>query len=108
MVLVVVCTSRIHHDLFYNHLVISQGKIIYRDMNLMITMVVGGLWHNPNQNYLIWGALNGLGLVFYNHWKKISPYENSNHWMVRVWKIFSTFTFMTIARIWFRVEGKSE
>src|SRR5690554_7749045 len=75
-------------------------------MNLMITMVVGGLWHNPNQNYLIWGALNGLGLVFYNHWKKISPYENSNHWMVRVWKIFSTFTFMTIARIWFRVEGK--
>lgn len=82
--------------------------IIYRDMNLMITMVVGGLWHNPNQNYLIWGALNGLGLVFYNHWKKISPYENSNHWLVRVWKIFSTFTFMTIARIWFRVEGKSE
>lgn len=83
-------------------------KIIYRDMNLLITMVVGGLWHNPNQNYLIWGALNGLGLVFYNHWKKVSPYENSNHWMVRVWKIFSTFTFMTIARIWFRVEGKSE
>ena len=83
-------------------------KIIYRDMNLMITMVVGGLWHNPNQNYLIWGALNGLGLIFYNHWKKVSPYENSNHWMVRIWKIFSTFTFMTIARIWFRVEGKSE
>ncbi|WP_107039077.1 MBOAT family O-acyltransferase [Brumimicrobium mesophilum] len=83
-------------------------KIIYRDMNLLITMVVGGLWHNPNQNYLIWGALNGLGLVFYNHWKKISPYENSNHWLVRIWKIFSTFTFMTIARIWFRVEGKSE
>ncbi len=83
-------------------------SIVYRDMNLMITMVVGGLWHNPNQNYLIWGALNGLGLVFYNHWKKISPYETSNHWMVRVWKIFSTFTFMTIARIWFRVEGKSE
>lgn len=83
-------------------------KIIYRDMNLMITMVVGGLWHNPDQNYLVWGALNGLGLVFYNHWKKISPYEHLNHWMVRVWKIFSTFSFMTIARIWFRVEGKSE
>ncbi|PWH85550.1 MBOAT family O-acyltransferase [Brumimicrobium oceani] len=83
-------------------------KIIYRDMNLMITMVVGGLWHNPNQNYLVWGALNGLGLVFYNHWKKISPYEQLNHWLVRAWKIFSTFTFMTIARIWFRVEGKSE
>ncbi|MFA5574854.1 MAG: MBOAT family O-acyltransferase [Brumimicrobium sp.] len=83
-------------------------KIIYRDMNLMITMVVGGLWHNPDQNYLVWGAINGVGLVFYNHWKKISPYEDINHWTVRAWKIWLTFSFMTIARIWFRVEGKSE
>jgi alginate O-acetyltransferase complex protein AlgI len=74
----------------------------------MITMTVGGLWHNPLQNYVIWGALNGLGLIFYNHWKKISPYENSNLWIVRAWKIFTTFMFMTIARIWFRVEGKEE
>lgn len=86
----------------------SHKNTIYRDINLMITMTVGGLWHNPMQNYVIWGALNGLGLVFYNHWKKISPYENSNFWGVKVWKIFTTFMFMTIARIWFRVEGKEE
>lgn len=86
----------------------SHKNTIYRDINLMITMTVGGLWHNPLQNYVIWGALNGLGLIFYNHWKKISPYENSNLWIVRAWKIFTTFMFMTIARIWFRVEGKEE
>ncbi len=86
----------------------SHKKTIYRDINLMITMTVGGLWHNPLQNYVIWGALNGLGLVFYNHWKKISPYENSNLWVARAWKIFLTFMFMTIIRIWFRVEGKDE
>jgi len=86
----------------------SKKRTIYRDMNLLITMVVGGLWHNPAQNYVVWGALNGVGLVFYNHWKKISPYENSNHWLARSWKIFSTFAFMTIARVWFRVEGKQE
>lgn len=89
--------------LFPNH-----KKTIYRDINLMITMTVGGLWHNPLQNYVIWGILNGLGLVFYNHWKKISPYENSNLWVARAWKIFTTFMFMTIIRIWFRVEGKEE
>lgn len=81
-------------------------KNIYRDINLIITMVVGGLWHNPNQNFVIWGALNGIGLVFYNHWKKISPYENSNKWIARVWKIMLTFSFITFTRIWFRVEGK--
>lgn len=86
----------------------NSKKIIYRDMNLMITMVIGGLWHNPNQNFVIWGALNGLGLVFYNHWRKISPYENSNLKIVRVWKILSTFLFFTTTRIWFRVEGKDE
>lgn len=86
----------------------SYKNTIYRDINLLITMTVGGLWHNPLQNYVIWGALNGLGLVFYNHWKKISPYESSNHWVVRSWKIISTFYFMTLCRVWFRVEGKSE
>lgn len=83
-------------------------NLIYRDINLLITMVIGGLWHNPNQNFVIWGALNGLGLVFYNHWKKISPYEASNHVIVRIWKIASTFMFFTTTRIWFRVEGKEE
>jgi D-alanyl-lipoteichoic acid acyltransferase DltB (MBOAT superfamily) len=86
----------------------SYKNTIYRDINLLITMTVGGLWHNPLQNYVIWGALNGLGLVFYNHWKKISPYESSNHWLARSWKIISTFYFMTLCRVWFRVEGKSE
>lgn len=81
-------------------------KYIYRDINLLITMVVGGLWHNPNQNFVIWGLLNGLGLVVYNHWKKISPYEHSNSKIVRAWKIFFTFMFFTTTRIWFRVEGK--
>lgn len=86
----------------------NYKNTIYRDMNLLITMVIGGLWHNPNQNFVIWGALNGIGLVFYNHWKKISPYENSNHVIVRIWKILSTFFFFTTTRIWFRVEGENE
>lgn len=83
-------------------------KNIYRDINLLITMTVGGLWHNPNQNFVIWGVLNGIGLVIYNHWKKISPYENSNLWIARFWKILLTFSFITFTRIWFRVEGKDE
>lgn len=83
-------------------------KNIFRDFNLIITMTIGGLWHNPLQNYVIWGAINGVGLIVYKYWKRISPYEKSNHWMVRIWKIFTTFTFITLARVWFRIEGKKE
>lgn len=83
-------------------------KYIFRDFNLIIVMTIGGLWHNPLQNYVIWGAINGIGLIVYKYWKKISPYEHSSHWAVRVWKIFTTFSFITFARIWFRIEGKNE
>jgi D-alanyl-lipoteichoic acid acyltransferase DltB (MBOAT superfamily) len=90
-------------------LLIPKLKIyIYRDLNLLITMVVGGLWHNPHQNFVIWGALNGIGLVLYNHWRKVSPYEKSNWLVVHFWKIFITFNFITFTRLWFRLKGEEK
>lgn len=82
----------------------SARTSVYRDLNLMITMVVGGLWHGASENFVIWGAMNGVALVIYNYWKKISPYENKNNLAVRFWKIFLTFNFITFTRIWFRLE----
>lgn len=78
--------------------------LVNRDMNLMITMVVGGLWHGSTQNFVIWGAMNGVALIIYNHWKKYSPYEKSNWLIVNFWKIFLTFNFITFTRIWFRLK----
>lgn len=74
-----------------------------RDLNLLITMVVGGLWHGASQNFVIWGAMNGAALIIYNYWKRISPYEQSNSWLVRFWRILFTLTFITFTRIWFRL-----
>jgi alginate O-acetyltransferase complex protein AlgI len=75
------------------------------DVNLMITMLLGGLWHGANWHFVVWGGLNGLAIVVYKQWKKISPYEHSNHWAARFWKIFLTFNFITFTRIWFRSES---
>ncbi|MEY3741583.1 MAG: hypothetical protein RL371_484 [Bacteroidota bacterium] len=74
-----------------------------RDLNLLITMIVGGLWHGASQNFVIWGAMNGAALVIYNYWKRISPYEHTTNWPVRAWRIFLTLTFITFTRIWFRL-----
>ncbi len=81
-----------------------KGKIM-TDVNLMITMLLGGLWHGASWQFVVWGGLNGVGLVIYKQWKKISPYEKSKHWAVRFWKIFNTFVFITFTRIWFRSES---
>jgi D-alanyl-lipoteichoic acid acyltransferase DltB (MBOAT superfamily) len=34
-----------------------------RDRNLMITMILGGLWHGAAYNFVIWGFLHGLALI---------------------------------------------
>ena len=79
-------------------------KHVHRDLNLLITMVIGGLWHGASENFVIWGAMNGAALIFYNHWRKISPYENSSGLITRFWRILITFNFITFTRIWFRLE----
>ncbi len=90
--------------LLFSLLFVNFKKYIHRDLNLLITMVLGGLWHGASENFVIWGAMNGIALILYNHWKKISPYETSKAWAVRIWRIFLTFNFITFTRIWFRLE----
>jgi len=82
----------------------KKGRIM-TDVNLMITMLLGGLWHGASWQFVIWGGLNGVGLIVYKLWKRVSPYEKSRHWAVRLWKIFNTFVFITFTRIWFRSES---
>jgi D-alanyl-lipoteichoic acid acyltransferase DltB (MBOAT superfamily) len=90
--------------LLFSLLFVNFKKYIHRDLNLLITMALGGLWHGASENFVIWGAMNGIALIVYNHWKKISPYESSKTWVVRIWRIFLTFNFITFTRIWFRLE----
>lgn len=83
-------------------------RYVHRDLNLIITMVVGGLWHGPSENFVIWGAMNGAALVIYKYWRKVSFYENSSHWLAHFWKIFITFNFITFTRIWFKLEDDGQ
>ncbi len=74
------------------------------NINLLITMLIGGLWHGASWQFVIWGGLNGLGLIVYKLWRKISPYEKFNNFLVIALKVFITFNFITFTRIWFRAE----
>ena len=72
------------------------------NINIMLTMLIGGLWHGASWKFVIWGGLNGLGVVAYKYWRKVSPYEHSTRWIARFWKITFTFVFITFTRIFFR------
>ncbi|WP_228851225.1 MBOAT family O-acyltransferase [Aegicerativicinus sediminis] len=80
-------------------------KHVNTNINLMLTMLIGGLWHGASWKFVIWGGLNGLGILVYKYWRKISPYENKKGWVVHAWKILVTFVFITFTRIYFRGES---
>ena len=72
------------------------------NINLMMTMLLGGLWHGASWNFVLWGGLNGLGLVVYKAWRRISPWKGYHRWWLKAWGVFLTFHFITWTRIWFR------
>jgi D-alanyl-lipoteichoic acid acyltransferase DltB (MBOAT superfamily) len=80
-------------------------RSINTNINLMLTMLLGGLWHGASWQFIIWGGLNGVGLVVYKFWRKISPWEMKTNWLATFWKIALTFCFITATRIFFRSES---
>lgn len=42
-----------------------------RYLNLMITMLLGGLWHGAGWTYIAWGGLHGLYLLINHGWRDI-------------------------------------
>lgn len=72
------------------------------NINLMLTMVLGGLWHGSSWNFVTWGTLNGLGLVVYKNWKKVSPWADRSKWYNRAIGLALTLIFITFTRAWFR------
>lgn len=75
---------------------------IKSNINRLITMLLGGLWHGSSWNFIIWGGLNGLGIIFDKYWQKISPLRNFNNLFINGLRVFSTFIFMTVAWVFFR------
>jgi D-alanyl-lipoteichoic acid acyltransferase DltB (MBOAT superfamily) len=43
----------------------KHGKL-RKYLNLLCTMAIGGFWHGAGLNFIVWGAIHGLGLVV-NH-----------------------------------------
>lgn len=50
----------------------SRKKKITANMNRFITMLLGGLWHGASWNFIIWGGLNGIGMIVYQFWKEMA------------------------------------
>lgn len=75
--------------------------------NLMITMVLGGLWHGASWNFVLWGGLHGCALAVHKFWVEqggAAWIEQRRGWRV-VWRPVSwliTQTVVLVGWIFFR------
>ncbi len=92
------------------------GKLkMYR--NLMLTMLLGGLWHGASWNFVIWGGLHGIFLILQRLLKNIVGETSvpklfaSNIIALnisKIIKIFFTFSMVCLAWIFFRSRNINE
>ncbi|MDD5297425.1 MAG: MBOAT family protein [Rhodocyclaceae bacterium] len=69
--------SRFLRDYLYIPLGGNRDGRMHRYRNLMLTMLLGGLWHGAGWTFVIWGGLHGLYLVIHHAWqflgRKLAP-----------------------------------
>lgn len=94
--------SRWHISLstwFKDYLYISLGgnrvSVPRWYFNLFIVFLLSGLWHGANWTYLMWGALNGLYLIFAIILAKPKSYLNNLFGAASFPKAFSVFQILT-------------
>jgi alginate O-acetyltransferase complex protein AlgI len=85
-----------------SYLFASVRNSINTNINVMVTMLLGGLWHGSSWLFLIWGGLNGIGVVVHKLWSKISPFKNSENIFVKIVLMLITLVFISFTRIFFR------
>jgi alginate O-acetyltransferase complex protein AlgI len=71
-------------------------------VNLMITMLLGGLWHGAALKFVIWGGLHGIGLVINRIWNSIFGDRLVSGRFGRAVAVFLTFNFVSFCWIFFR------
>lgn len=86
----------------YLYIVLGGNRLgpTRRNVNLMITMVLGGLWHGAGWNFAIWGGLHGMYLVINHAWIELADRMRIPR-ATRVWRwVATTITFLAVSIAW--------
>jgi alginate O-acetyltransferase complex protein AlgI len=70
-------------------------------LNLMIVMILGGLWHGAAWSYAVWGTFHGAGLAMERWWQKgkVRTTDRPFSW----WRAVLVFCYVTIAWLLFKL-----
>jgi alginate O-acetyltransferase complex protein AlgI len=86
-----------------------QGKV-KRYVNLFATMLIGGLWHGANWNFILWGGMHGVALSVDKAREYVAKKLNIDisPRIVKILGIIVTFNFVCFCWIFFRANSMSD
>lgn len=76
----------------------NRGTTWQTHRNLMLTFLIGGIWHGAGWTFVFWGGLHGTAIVLHRMWQ-MTPYR-----LPRVVAWFVTFQFVNITWVFFRAK----
>jgi alginate O-acetyltransferase complex protein AlgI len=92
-------------DYLYIPLGGNRGGQFATYRNLMVTMVLGGLWHGAAWTFVIWGALHGFALMVHREWAKRFGERTLVAQSAVVWGVLVTFYWVCVSWVFFRAES---
>jgi len=95
--------SRFLRDYLYIPLGGNRQGALRQRVNLMITMLLGGLWHGAGWTFVIWGGLHGLYLVIHQGWRSLAarlPTIASPLWRAPAATLSWSLTFLAVVIGW--------
>jgi alginate O-acetyltransferase complex protein AlgI len=100
--------SQFLRDYLYIPLGGNRRGPVLRYVNLMITMLLGGLWHGAAWTFVVWGALHGAYLCINHAWSNFGPSVAPRFAMLANAAAFIlTFLSVVVAWVFFRADSIS-
>ncbi|MEL7350782.1 MAG: MBOAT family O-acyltransferase [Cyanobacteria bacterium P01_A01_bin.116] len=94
-------------DYLYIPLGGNRGGQWFTYRNLMLTMVLGGLWHGAAWTFVVWGALHGGALIAHKEWSKLGKKIPILAKTSALWGVLLTFYWVCITWVFFRADSFS-
>jgi D-alanyl-lipoteichoic acid acyltransferase DltB (MBOAT superfamily) len=97
-------------DYLYIPLGGSRGGYWRTQLNLVITMLLGGLWHGASWTFVVWGGLHGAWLVLERVWDRMWGRRENDPppaWPGRILSTLVTFHVVCVLWVFFRSDSFS-
>ncbi len=100
--------SRFLRDYVYIPLGGNRKGAPRRYLNLMLTMLLGGLWHGAGWTFVIWGGLHGVYLAINHGWQVFfRPQQHQRKWSRGLARLV-TFLAVAVAWVFFRATSMED